>query len=364
MPAIPDDPQLGPLANAPLPTDHQEESKDGAINKAGDIFLDFTWKIIPKLSLTAGIRGTYESFTASREAYMLGNTPSVLGNILQTAPNFFFAPTPYAEIKENFTAITYRANLKYDINTSSNLYAGYAKGHRPSVLQFNSAGESQAMNAENVHNFDVGYKWVTQRFQFDVDVFYQLYNNFQTSKWDGGNYLVADAGRATSYGAELTAKAALTSFLEAFGSYAYIHARFDDEDSDGNRQEYAGNTFRLTPENSFSVGLHAKATLSKKFRLLFTPVYSWKSHIWFEDANGMQPADPSLARLEQNAYGLLSANLAVQYAPLRIALSLFAHNLLSEKYLIGAGNTGMMFGVPTYVPGAPRVMGAKLKWNF
>ncbi|MDR3061338.1 MAG: TonB-dependent receptor, partial [Dysgonamonadaceae bacterium] len=168
----------------------------------------------------------------------------------------------------------------------------------------------------------------------------------------------------TSYGAELTAKAALTDFLELFGNYSYIHARFDDKDSEGHPQEYAGNTFRLTPENSFSIGIHAKANLSGKFQALFTPSYSWKSAIWFEDSNELQPADPTLARLEQNAYGLLNANLAIKYLPGGITLSLFAHNLLGEKYLIGAGNTGMMFGVPTYVPGAPRMFGAGLKYAF
>lgn len=366
IPAIPDDPQMGPLAGAPLPTDHQEESIDGATNLASDVFFDFTWKIAPSLSLTAGLRATYESFTTSREAYMLGSTPSMLGNLLGSAPNFFFAPTEYKEISKGFTSVTYRANLKYAINATSSLYAGYARGRRPNVLQFNSAGQSEVMSAENVHSFDFGYKlFQQQRFQLDVDVFYQLYSSFQSSKWDGANYLIADAGKATSYGAELTAKAALTDYLEVFGNYACIHARFDDKDSDGNPQEYAGNTFRLTPENSFSIGLHCKGKpFSDKFQVLFTPSYSWKSHIWFEDANDKQPEDPTLARLEQDAYGLLSANLAVKYLPADVALSLFAHNLLGEKYLLGAGNTGMMFGVPTYVPGHPRVFGAGLKYSF
>jgi outer membrane receptor protein involved in Fe transport len=365
MPAIPNDPQFGPLAGMPLPTNHEEESIDGATNRAGDAFLDFTWKITPSLSLTAGLRATYERFTTSREAYMLGNTPSMLGNLLGSAPNFFFAPTDYKEISKNFTSLTYRANLKYAIHSNASLYAGYARGRRPNVLQFNSAGQSEVMNAENIHSFDIGYKFFEkQRFQFDIDLFCQLYNNFQSSKWDGVNYLIADAGKATSYGVELTAKAALTDYLEAFGNYAYIHARFDDKDSEGNPQEYAGNTFRLTPENSFSIGLHAKAKLSDKLQALFTPVYAWKSRVWFEDANDKQPADPTLARLEQNAYGLLNLNLALKYLPANITVSLFAHNLLGEKYLIGAGNTGMMFGVPTYVPGAPRMFGIGLKYSF
>jgi outer membrane receptor protein involved in Fe transport len=149
-----------------------------------------------------------------------------------------------------------------------------------------------------------------------------------------------------------------------FGNYAYIHARFDDEDNEGNKQEYAGKTFRQTPANSFLLGLNAKVNITKGIEAIFTPTYSWKSHIWFEDSNDLQPEDPSLARLEQSAYGLLNANLAFKFSKPRFILSLFASNLTDQKYIIGAGNTGMMFGVPTYVPGLPRMFGAKLSWHF
>ena len=365
MPALPNDPQLGPLAGMPLPTNHQEENNSGAINQATDLFADATFVIVPKLSLTAGIRGTYESFKATRKTEQIGNIPSALGYLTGAAPNLFLALTPYAEITDNFLSLTYRANLKYDLSTSSNVYFGYAKGHRPKILQFSSAGEKEILNAESVHSFDAGFKWLAQRrFWFDLGVFYHRYNNFQTTRWDVGQYISDDAGKATSYGAEASVRAALAEFLEAFGNYAYIHARFDDEDSNGNEQEYAGKAFRHTPEHSFMLGLNARANISRNLQMVFTPTYSWRSHIWFEDSNDLQPADPTLDRLEQDAYGMLNANLAFQLKNPKLTLSLFASNILNQEYIIGAGNTGMMFNVPTYVPGAPRILGAKLRWNF
>ncbi|MDR3309460.1 MAG: TonB-dependent receptor [Tannerella sp.] len=364
MPALPGY-MIGSPYDLPLPTNHEEENKNGAVNQAADVFADATWHIIPRLSLTGGIRATYEAFKTTNESYMVGDVPSSLGMLLGTAPNFFFAVSPYREVEKCFLSLTWRANLKYDINPSSNVYAGYSKGRRPNVLQFNSAGQSELMNAENLHSIDAGFKWsAQQRFWFDAGLFYQLYNNFQTNKWDGANYLITDAGKATSYGAELTAKAAVTESLDVFGNYAYIHARFDDKDSDGNAQEYAGNTFRLTPENSFSIGLSAKADVTQDLQVVFTPTYSWRSHVWFEDSNDLQPENPSLARLEQDAYGLFNSNLAFKFRKSGLTLSLFATNIFSEKYIIGAGNTGMMFGVPTYVPGAPSMFGAKLHWKF
>jgi outer membrane receptor protein involved in Fe transport len=367
MTAIPEMgiPELAPLVGTPLPTNHEEEKIDAAVNSAYDIFADASYKILPKLTLTAGIRFTAESFKTSTEARMLGAVPSTLGYLLGTAPNFFFAPTESKEVQKDFTSLTYRINLMYHINNDMTVFAGYARGRRPNVLQFNSAGQPEEISDEKLHSFDAGFKWsAQQRYWFDLGLFYHKYNDFQTSKWVDANYLTDDAGRATAYGAEATAKAVLCKQVDVFGNYAYIHARFDDKDSDGSKQEYAGNTFRQTPENSFLLGLNAKVDITKGVHVILTPTYSWKSHIWFEDANAQQPEDPSLARLEQDAYGLLNVNLAVKLSKPGLTLAVFAANLLNEKYLIGAGNTGMMFGVSTYVPGAPRMMGAKVSWHF
>ena len=174
--------------------------------------------------------------------------------------------------------------------------------------------------------------------------------------WEGMNYLVVDVERATSYGVELSAKSVINSHLNIFGNYAYTHATFDEKDSNGNLQGNGGNAFRLTPRNSFLIGFNASTDISKNMRLTFTPTYSWKSHIWFEDANDKG--------IEQDAYGLVNADISLRFKQQRLTISLFGSNLTNEKYLIGAGNMGAMFGIPTFVPGAPRMIGGKSTWKF
>ncbi|MDR3329196.1 MAG: TonB-dependent receptor [Prevotellaceae bacterium] len=367
MPAIPDNPQLGELAKVPLPTGHEEENNSGAINQSYDIFADVTYEVLPKFSITAGLRGTYEKFKTTNETHSLTDAiPSTLGMLTGSYPNFFFRPTASTEeVEKEFLSLTYRAGLKYDISASASAFAGYSRGRRPNVVQFNSAGEHEVLNSENVHSFDVGVKWsAAQRVWVDAGFFYQLYDNFQVTEWVQGGQQIYDAGKATAYGLELTAKAAIVKYLDVFGSYAYFHSQFADKYTNDSPQSYAGNSFRLSPENSFALGFNAKANISKNLLLVFTPTYSWKSHVWFEDSNAQQPEDPTLARLEQDAYGLLNANLALHIAQPSLTVAIFAANLTNEKYIIGAGNTGMMFGVPTYVPGMPRLVGGKVTWKF
>jgi outer membrane receptor protein involved in Fe transport len=168
------------------------------------------------------------------------------------------------------------------------------------------------------------------------------------------NYIVKDGGKASSYGAEVNLKYAVIKGLQLFGNYAYIHATFAESDVDGAKQNYAGNMFRLTPEHSFAIGLNAKADIGKYVYLFAVPSYSYQTKIFFEDAN--------TPGLEQGGYGLLNLRAGIGYK--NIMLSFYGSNLLGQKYIISAGNTGSLFGDPTQIPGAPAMFGTKLSWKF
>jgi outer membrane receptor protein involved in Fe transport len=362
-----------------MTTNHQEENNSGAVNQSGDVFADLTLEILPKLKLTAGIRGTYENFTTTNESHMVGYIGSAISSMISspssgvpeeewTLENVFFRPTRgTAEYSKSFLSAVCRANLSYEISPDATVFAGYSRGRRPNVVQFKAARptDPEVLNAEIMHSFEAGAKWnLHQRLWLDASAFYQRYSDFQVAEWIPGGRRIYDAGQATAYGFEATVKAALLQQLDMFGSYAYYHARFADKYTNDSTQLYAGNTFRLTPENSFTLGFNAKFSISRQLQIIFTPTYSWRSHIWFEDSNEQQPSDPTLARLEQPAYGLLNANLAFRWLKPALTLSLWCSNLTDEHYLIGAGNTGMMFNVPTYVPAPPRMAGINLRFEI
>jgi iron complex outermembrane receptor protein len=207
----------------------------------------------------------------------------------------------------------------------------------------------------------MGFKTaIQQRFWFDLGLFYYSYLNFQTSAWVADastgefNYIVKDGGKATGYGAEANLKYAVLKGLQLFGNYAYIHARFAEKDVDGSKQEYAGNMFRLTPEHSFALGFNTRIEIGKEIFLFCITSYSYKTKIFFEDAN--------TPGLEQDGYGLLDLRVGIEYK--KITLAFWGSNLLEEKYIVSAGNTGSLFGDPTQIPGVPRMIGTKASWKF
>jgi outer membrane receptor protein involved in Fe transport len=100
--------------------------------------------------------------------------------------------------------------------------------------------------------------------------------------------------------------------------------------------------------------LNARIEIANDLYLFGIPSWSYKTKIFFEDAN--------TAELKQNGCGILGFNAGIGYK--NFELSLFGNNLLAEKYIISAGNTGSLFGDPTQIPGPPRMFGTKLSWKF
>ncbi len=363
MPALPNDPNLGPLAGLPLPAYHEETNLSEAVNRSLEGFFDASYQLTNKIKLTAGLRYIRENFKLKNEGVAGENPPSVLGMFTRNYPNLLFLPSAEQELKEKFNALTYRGNIQYKFNENANVFVGYSKGRRPNVLQFTSTGQPQTMAAEIVKSYEGGFKGIFKsRLWLDVNLFYHNYTDFQTSAWVADaetgefNYIVKDGGKATSYGLESTLKYQIIKQLKVFGNYAYLNAEFDDTGVDGNDQEYAGNKFRLSPEHSYTIGLRGEIEVNKDINFYVMPSYSHRSHFFFEDANTVG--------LDQEAYGTFNATAGISFREPAISLSFYARNILDEKYLVSAGNAGSLFGVPTVIPGAPRMFGAKVTWNF
>jgi outer membrane receptor protein involved in Fe transport len=364
IPSIPNyDAQLDTTFYIPLPTRHEEEMYSKATNMAVEGFMDLNYQIARKFFVSAGVRMVYDRYKLNSESSFVSGSPSVLGTFTGNYPNVFFLPYDSKEIRKNTLSFTWRGGLKYRFNEYGNVYANYSRGRRPAVLQFTSTGEEEVLESEILDNFELGFKGAFYNRVFvDLTGFYSLYKDFQTRAWvannETGEYnlLFKDGGQATSYGAEANLQVAIIEQLDLFANYAWLKTEFDSTDVDGAAQLYSGHVFSLAPEHSFAIGLNARVNITSNIKLFVRPGYSYKSHIYFEDAN--------TPGLEQDGYGLLNINGGLELADPNIRLTIWANNVLDEKYITSAGNTGSLFGVPTFVPGTPQMAGAKLTWNF
>ena len=349
--------QINPLTGQPLKTFHREVSTNFGSTQALEVFADGTYQVTDKLDITGGIRLTYEDLTGEQFT-PVAESPGSLGAILGVSPNNLFAPTDgRLTSSENFTSLIGRFVTNYDFDKSTNLYASFSRGRRPSVINVEASG-TDILNAETVNSYELGLKKLlfNNRLNIDLSGFQYDYNNFQTNVTelteDGLVTENRDSGEATARGFETSIRANIIKPLSWFGNYGFIDATFDDTDSNGDPQELAGNQFRLTPKHSFSTGINVSKPVTNQITFFASPSYTWKSRVFFEEEN--QPG------IEQEGYGLLNLKGGLRLFDNKYEISAYAKNLLDNEYIIDAGNTGGAFGIPTFIAGPPRFFGFQI----
>jgi len=365
VPAIPN-PETG--ESIPLKDAHQEAFENFGTTSALETFIDGTYRPTGRLSLTAGLRFTYEDVTGEYEVTN-SETPGRLGFLLGASPNDLFAPTNgRLSESDQFTSAVGRFVAEYAASDETNVFASISRGRRPNVIDVDASG-STILDAEIVWSYETGVKGraFSERFEYEANGYYYDYSNFQTSvtELQDGEFVAEtrDSGAATAFGFEVALRGALASGVSVFGNYSYIDATFDDEDEDGNPQELADNRFRLTPEHTFAVGTDITLPVGKQASVFVRPSYTFKSQFFFDEENTEFENSPNPA-ISQDAYGLLNIRGGVRLFDDRFVVEGFAKNLLDEEYLIDAGNTGKAFGVPTYIAGPPRFIGLRLSGRF
>jgi iron complex outermembrane receptor protein len=152
------------------------------------LFGDLTWHLSARFDLSAGIRYTHnnQEFTASYSAWK--------------SPVF----NDFGRSSERAT--TWMASPAYLVTPQIMLYARVATGSQPGAPQGTQPGIPLTVKAETVVNYELGLKakFLDQRALVDLAVFYIDWKDVQIGVSNAFGGFFANAGRATSQGAELT----------------------------------------------------------------------------------------------------------------------------------------------------------------
>lgn len=394
-----------------LRSDHRETSVDTSVLSSFDLFADGTLALTPRFEVSAGLRYTRDKRKSGYSAFVTGGR-SVAGGAIGAAQlassgsptavaqakallaalqspaaqqvpvsilplfGFSFQPTAgngafYSDSLDD-DGLTWRLAARYALDDRTNLYATYARGRRPRTLAARGPsapfGPPQfgAQSAETVDSIELGAKFrrPERGLRGSAAVYGYGYKNFETVDRDGVRLITTNRGSARAYGVELEGEWSPTSYVDIFATYSFNHARFTNGAFDGNH-------LRQSPDHSASLGAAVRWPAPGGV-LELRPTFTWQSKMFFDDNNDrpdlQQPpaalvADAAVDEF-QNAYGLL--NLTLTYTPTgrSLALELFATNLTNERYIIDAGNTGDILGLPTFVVGPPRMGGVRVTWRL
>lgn len=317
-------------------------------NKSYAAFTQGTFDLTDKLSITAGIRYTYEE-----KEYTLEHRRVVSDTFI----------VPLTRVDDDWNETTPMASLSYQASDDIMVYGSISRGFKSGGFNGRptTQAEVESYDPEFVTSYELGAKteWLDQRLRLNVTGFYYDYKDLQLTiqtQASDGNFIVVteNAGKAKVKGLELELLAMPISGLEIQGGIGYIDAEYIDV---GNATLITTDSeFIKTPEWSANGSVQYAFSLRKYGTLFARGDWSYQSKVYNDAEN--------VAALTQEAYSLYSARLTYESPDQDWLIALFGTNLSDERYIYN-GNTALgSLGTASVFYGRPREWGLSVKKLF
>ncbi|MBV2150135.1 TonB-dependent receptor [Sphingobium sp. AS12] len=309
-----------------------------------------TWTIVPRLSLTAGLRYTHE-----RRAF----TPDqiYLTDFMGLPAGARVLPFEENAIKAN--EWTPLATLSYKLAEDVMAYATFSRGFKSGgFVQRNvlPLAAAPSYDPEFVNNYEIGLKssWLDNRLRFNAALFRMDYSDMQVTVLDGVAPQVRNAASARINGAEAEIALAPVPGLLIEGSLGYLDAKYTQIGPTA-IEVSLDSKFPFVPKWTASIG--AQYALDLGIGTLTTRTdLAYRSRTFFDAANVPLASQDGYATLN------LSASFATSDGHWQITVA--GTNLTDKLYLLSAypsvGTSGYVEG--TYAK--PAEWSLKLAYRF
>lgn len=249
----------------------------GQTTKAYAAFVDGSYALTDKLTVSAGIRYSYEEKEFDIN-FLLNAAPGVQGT----------SASPSA----NFDAVTGRVILQYQFDDDIMAFGGWSRGFRSGGFNGRAASVNAVgpYDSETVDNFEAGLRMelFDRKLRFNPTVFYTRYNDKQeevSSASAAGlpETLVENAATANIWGIELETQAVISDEFSLRGSVGYLNAEYGEflspvDPTDPNSpliDVSDARQLRRAPDWTFALGATYKAPLTDNINFIATTDFSF-----------------------------------------------------------------------------------------
>lgn len=341
---------------------------------------------IEGLSITAGLRLDYEkqkmdyrSEARMRMGFAFDGMPGII-DMDKLFP--YESSVMDAHISQDFWQLLPKVSLKYECTPTTFTYLSVAKGYKAggynvqmsadvmkSQMQYDMMKavkdmmpfpvneplpleEVAAYKPEFSWNYEAGIRseLIDQRLNAELTLFYMDIRDVQLTQFvnSGNGRILTNAGKARSYGAEVSLRALLANGLTADVNYGYTHATFRDYMNEKKNEatgqieatDCKGNYIPYTPRHTLSASLQYTRILRSCWFDQFTASaqFTGAGQIFWTEKND----------LSQPFYGLLNAKAGVRKGI--VNLNIWSKNITnttySAFYFESFGNPFMQLGKP------------------
>jgi iron complex outermembrane receptor protein len=325
------------------------------------IFAQGTYKLTEKLSLTGGLRYTWDKLSARQLAGSLFGTAFPTEQTSSSNPSWTvtldYQATPsllvYVTQRGSWRTGGYNYNV-YPVNNTAN----------------DPVNPGNRFLPETTKDVEVGVKYSGRDlgvpFTFNAAVYNQWVSNIQRALLVPGvagtvGLFTNNVPEARITGVEADTSVRPTRWLTLGGSLAYTHARYTQGHvvvqgtpttygPFADAPKWIGNVYfdisHMLAGNAGTLSLHAE-------------LYA-QSKLYFSNVAGTVAPGTTL-----NGYSL--TNLRLSWNEMfgsKLSSAFYVRNLFNKKYYAGANAAGPSLGINTSVPGQPRMFGGELRFEF
>jgi len=341
-----------------------------------------TWHITDGLSLTGGLRYTYERKSGHYEQIRGGKGDTSGLNAAQIALRDSFTPVvPYYELKKSWGSLSGVATLSQRVTEDAVIYATYSRGAKSGGLNFANlprgpGGELlldlAVVKPEKVNSFEIGLKsqWFDRRLTANVTLFLTNIQDYQSNIVDASvipaRIYIANVGKVRSKGVEvdLSAQVLYGLTLTASGTYnpakyvSYTNAQCPFEQRAPGQPtvcDLSGQQLPAAPRYAASVGGTYQAALNERITGFIGADYNYRSG-YFSSYNNSR-----YSRVD--GFGLVNGHIGIKQPDGGWELSVWGRNIFNEVtfYSKGIADVG---GRLSGLLGDPRTWGATARYRF
>lgn len=352
----------------------------------GAVFHQSTYNnlLVEGLSITGGIRLDYE------KQKMRYQSTAQMNLAMQPSPAAPPVPIPNVKpstiderVSQTFLQLLPKASLKYEWSQGKFAYLSVAKGYKaggynvqmsadlmqtqmqydlmkqfapPMAVEPQPLDKTTAYKPETSWNYETGLRFETPgKLSAELTLFHMNVNNMQLTKFveSGNGRILTNAGRAESYGAELSLDAPLGSNFAAGLNYGYTRAIFRNyimqNKVDGKvvDLDYKGNYVPYIPAHTLHLNLRYNKILSRSWldQISASAQILGTGTIYWTEANDVN----------QPAYAAVNARAGARKG--RVTINLWARNLLNNQFAVFYFES---FGRPYLQKGRPLQAGVEI----
>ena len=307
------------------------------------LFGQINYSVTKRLSLFAGLRYDYENKNLKvRSEYQKDNEDP-------------FLTTPDTSAAVNFSAVSPKLGLQYQVAGNSNLFASYSRGFRTGGLTQLSSDPSQPplypYHPEYSNNIEVGSKnsFLNDRLRLNVTIFVTHVNNAQvpTLILPDAITITKNTGGLTSKGAEMELLFKPVKGLQVDFNVGYTDATYNSlkVSQNGQSVDLAGKKQIFTPDVTSMLALQYSYLISTKQQIKLVARGEWfyLGQRYFDLANNIR----------QSSYSLF--NTRVGASNKHFELFFWVRNLSDQKYIEYAYDFGAIH------LGTPKTYGVTIK---